>query len=97
MFDWDKIGKNDFAGICVAATSTTPHSTELKMEHMKLFHYKRTLAFRELEKRSSENLANDFLKLMKKFVFDEDNIPMSPSTGGLGSHFRRLTTFGKAS
>ena len=90
MFDYDKIGKNDFAGICVVATKTTPQGTELKMEHLNLFHYKQTLAYREIESRATENLAHDFLKLMKKFVFDEDNSPTSPTI------LMRLATFGKA-
>ncbi len=95
MFDWDKIGRNDFAGICVVPTSTTPQGTELKMEHLNLFHYKQTLAYREIERRSSENLAHDFLKMIKKFIYDEDNVPGSPSHN-VTSRIIRLATFGKA-
>ena len=95
MFDWDKIGKNDFAGICVVASNTTPQGTELKMEHLNLFHYKQTLAYREIDRRSSENLAHDFLKMMKKFVFNDEAVPHSP-THNFSSHIKRLATFGKA-
>lgn len=89
VFDHDRFGANDFAGICVAPLSTTPQGSELKMEHLHLFHHYETLAYKEIEYRSSENLAQDFLKLMKKFVFREKS-PLSPTH--TFSQFRKFTS-----
>ena len=72
MFDHDKISSDDFAGLCVVPTNSTPIGTELKMEHQHIFHYKHTPSYVELEKRIAEKIASDFLKMMKKFVFEGD-------------------------
>ena len=71
MYDHDTFGSDDFAGICVVSCNTTPlEGGERKMEHLNLFHYKQSFAFNELENRIAEPIAHDFLKTMKKFVFE---------------------------
>lgn len=90
MYDHDRFGANDFAGICVVPLSSTPQGNELKMEHLNLFHHHETLAYKEIEGRSSENLAHDFLKLMKKFVPEakSGSHPLSPTH--TFSHFKKF-------
>ena len=88
MFDHDKIGSDDFAGLCVVPTNSTPTGTELKMEHQHIFHYKHTPSYMELEKRIAEKIASDFLKMMKKFVFEGD----CPH----GHPFKKLRLFSKS-
>ena len=71
IFDHDTFGSNDFAGLCaVPCTSIPKEGTEPKIEHLHLFHYEKTDAFKELELRHTDSMAQDFLKHMKKFEFD---------------------------
>ena len=98
MFDWDRYGKNDFAGLCVVPCKSIPQGTELKMEHLNLFHYKQTSAYHELERRSCDHSTHDFLKMLKRFVYDEEKVATtSPShTSAAGSHFKRITSLHKS-
>ena len=69
IFDYDTIWSNDFAGLCVVPCTSTPiEGTEPKIEHLYLFQYKKTDAYKELELRHTDVKAHDFLKYMKKFV-----------------------------
>ena len=69
MYNHDKFGRC-IVGICIVSCNTTPLTgRECKMEHLNLFHYEHTLAFKELENRKTEAMAHKFLKTMKKFVF----------------------------
>ena len=71
IFDHDTFGSNDFAGLCaIPCTSTPVEGTEPKIEHINLFQYQKTEAYEELELRHSDVKAQDFLKHMKKFVFE---------------------------
>ncbi|XP_019853732.1 PREDICTED: protein unc-13 homolog D-like [Amphimedon queenslandica] len=74
VFDHDTFGRNDFAGLCALSCETIPvdhKGIEPKMEHLYLFHYEKTEAYKELELRhNADSLAHDFLKLMKKFAYD---------------------------
>lgn len=68
MFDHDTIGSNDFAGLCAVACNSTPlEGSEVKVEHLNLFHFERTPAYKELEIRESDQMALDFLKQMRRF------------------------------
>ena len=71
MFDQDKIGKDDFAGMCVVSCTEIPVGDERKIEHLPLFEYYETPAFEELNDRTKDATA-DFCKLMKEFVFDSE-------------------------
>ena len=69
MYDHDKFGRR-FVGICVVPCNAIPlKGGERKMEHLHLFHYEHTLAFKELENRMAEPMAQKFIKTMKKMVF----------------------------
>ena len=73
MFDYDLLSSDDFAGLCVIPCNSTPleEGNEPKVEHLNLFHYKETRAFKELEKRSGDQVAGEFLKFIKKLVCEE--------------------------
>lgn len=73
MFKHEKFTKDDLIGIAVLPTSKVPTGDELKTEHLNLFHYKTTPTFNELEKRVTENVAHNFLKLMKKFTVHQED------------------------
>ena len=69
MYNHDKFGRH-FVGKCVVPCNATPlKGKECKVEHLNLFHYEHTLAFKELESRMTEPMAHKFIKTMKKFVF----------------------------
>ena len=65
----DEIFGRRFVGICVVPCNTTPlKGKERKIEHLNLFHYEHTLAFKELESRMTEPMAQKFMKTMKKLA-----------------------------
>ena len=72
MFDQDKIGKDDYAGMCVVSCNEIPVGNERKVEHLPLFEYTETPALEELDDRSKDG-TSDFLKLMKELLFDSDS------------------------
>ena len=68
MYNHDTFGSDDLAGICVVPCNTTLlEGDERKMEHLNLFHYQNTLAFKELENRITEPMAHKFMKSITKF------------------------------
>ena len=70
MFDQDKIGKDDFAGMCVVSCTEIPVGDERKVEHLPLFGYNETPALKELVDRTKDP-TSDFCKLMKEFLIEE--------------------------
>lgn len=72
MFDQDRIGKDEFAGMCVISCTEIPTGDERKVEHLPLFEYLETPAMEELVDRTKD-ATSDFCKLMKEFVFDSDS------------------------
>ena len=74
VFDHDTIGSNDFAGLCVVKGLSIPviEQEERKTEHLNLFHFKETPAYRELTLRS-DSAAVDLCKFMKRFQSTLEN------------------------
>ena len=77
MFDQDKIGKDDFAGMCIVSCTDIPVGDERKVEHLPLFEYYETPAMEELADRTKDG-TSDFCKLMKEFLFDSDSGAKKP-------------------
>lgn len=74
MFDQDKIGKDDFAGMCIVKCSDIPMGDERKVEHLPLFEYSDTPAMEELVARTKD-ATSGFCKLMKEFHLELDSGP----------------------
>ena len=72
MFDQDKIGKDDFAGMCVVSCNEIPFGDERKVEHLPLFEFADTSAMKELVDRIKDDAA-DFCKLMKEFILEQES------------------------
>ncbi|XP_019853528.1 PREDICTED: protein unc-13 homolog D-like [Amphimedon queenslandica] len=59
----DTFRSNVLIGLCaIPCTSIPIEGTEPKMEHLHLFHYERTKAYKELELRHADTIAQDFLR-----------------------------------
>ena len=98
MFDAETRGNNGFKGLCVVECKSTPQGYELKMEHQNLFHYRQTKAHEEIERRSSESLAKNFLKLLKRFIPNDDKqstLQLISLQSGI-DHISRLKTLGRS-
>ena len=76
LFDYDVIGSNDFAGLCVIHGFSVPvvEEAERKTEHLNFFRFKETRAFNELTYRS-ETSAVTFCKFMRKFQCQSPRTP----------------------
>ena len=72
MFDQDKIGKDDFAGMCIVSCNEIPFGDERKVEHLPLFEFADTSAMKELVDRIKDDAA-DFCKLMKEFILEQES------------------------